>query len=126
MSQGKDIFFNSYVAMGILVSGIVGMTLAFVGCCTSKVKDKCCITCFSLLLLVFFAIFLVIGFLMMAIHLKSHNFIQNFCAQSSMFDSEITLSNNTADNFMVKVGRAAEGVFFQTAQETFGEIDEAF
>lgn len=63
------IYFNSYIHMFVFASGITALIIAILGCCASKVNDKCCITCFSVILIGLFLVFTAFGIIMIAIHL---------------------------------------------------------
>ena len=65
----SKIYFNSYIHMFIFVSGILALIMSLLGCCTSRVSEKCCVCCFTTVLLGFFVVAAVFAMIMIAINL---------------------------------------------------------
>ena len=68
-TEKKPVYLNSYIHMFIFISGVCGLIVALLGCCTSRVTGKCCVISFTVLLLAFFSVFTIAGLLMISIHL---------------------------------------------------------
>ena len=67
----QDVYFNSYIHMFIFISGLSAIIMAFLGCCTSKVPDRCCVMTFSMFSLLTFTMFSVLTIIMMTLNLKN-------------------------------------------------------
>lgn len=77
-------YLNSYIHMFILLSGITAVVLSLIGCCTSRVHDRCCILCFTIIVLLIFIVFTVFGLLMISINLQSEDFVKNYCSEGGL------------------------------------------
>lgn len=55
-----------------LVSGLISLTIAFLGCCTGKTKDRCSVGCFSITTLFFCLVFAILSKAVMQV-------INNYC-----------------------------------------------
>lgn len=125
-TEQKPIYLNSYIHMFIFISGVCALIVALLGCCTSRVTGKCCVLCFTILLLAFFAVFTIAGLLMISIHLQSNEFVKSYCKNSDMFEELQPNSTNSFNNFFLKIAKEVETGFFSATIDTFSEIDRAF
>ena len=81
--QNKQVYLNSYIHMFIFVSGVLGLIMSLLGCCTSRVSDRCCLSCFTVVLIIFCLVFNIAGIIMVSIHLQTHDYVSNFCSNDS-------------------------------------------
>jgi hypothetical protein len=122
----KELYFNSYIHMFIFISGICGLIVSLLGCCTSRVSDRCCVMCYTILLVGFCSMFTIFGILMMSIHLQSNDFVKSYCDNSDMFSGLKPNSENSFNNFFIKIAKELETGFFQTTIDSFSDIDLVF
>ena len=66
-----DWLYYFYIHMFIFISGLSAIIMAFLGCCTSKVPDRCCVMTFCMFSLLTFAMFSVFTIIMITLNLKN-------------------------------------------------------
>ena len=54
-SQGATLSINSYLMMLTLLISCFGILISFLGCCTSRTKDRCSVSFFTIIGIVLFA-----------------------------------------------------------------------
>ena len=119
-SETKAVYLNSYVHFGILLSGILAIIMALLGCCTSRVSDKCCVSCYTLLLLAFLGGYTIFGLLMTMLALKDATFVGTLCSQKEIFPA---FQVDDDSRPVVKLAKLIETKFLNVTASAFVSID---
>jgi hypothetical protein len=125
-NANEQLYFNSYIHMFVFVSGVSGLIVSLLGCCTSRVSDRCCVMSYTVLLLAFFGVFAVFGLVAMSIHLQSNEFVKSYCQNSDMFAGLQPETESSVNNFFIKIAKEVETGFFQATVDTFSDVDRGF
>ena len=113
--------------MFIFISGLSAIVMAFLGCCTSKVPDRCCVMTFSVFSIVTFAAFATLTIVMITLNLKNQDFVNNYCENETFTGSKMSSKNDDDNQFEKLVNDLAtksENLVFSATKTTFGEIDD--
>lgn len=94
--------------MFILLSGIAAVVLSLIGCCTSRVHDRCCILCFTIIISIIFLVFTVFGLLMISINLQSDDFVKNYCTEGGLTKLQTSDQQSSFNNFFIKLAKDLE------------------
>lgn len=123
--KSEEIYFNSYIHMFIFLSGILALIVSFLGCCTSRVHDRCCVLSFTVVISAILVVFTAFGLLMLSIHLQSHDFVKNYCSESDLTELKPN-SASSFNNFFLKVAKDIESGFHSVTKAGFSNIDGVF
>ena len=66
-NNNQTVYLNSYLHMFFLISGIIGVIIGMLGWCTCRAKSICCISFYTIILIIFCALFTIVGLLMISI-----------------------------------------------------------
>ena len=98
--------------MFIMISGLSAMIMALIGCCTSKVPDKCCVSVFTVFSMFTLALFGIFSLIMIALNLKNHAFVKTYCHRESIIGLEEPNQGDFIGDFLFTVANNAESLLF--------------
>ena len=112
INNNDKVYFNSYVHMFIMISGVSAMIMSLIGCCTSKVPDRCCVSVFTIFSTVTLTLFSLFALIMIALNLKNHDFVKTYCKRESVIGLEAPNEGDLVGNFLINVAQNAESLLF--------------
>ena len=110
--------------MFIFISGLSAIIMAFLGCCTSKVPDRCCVTTFCFFSMATFFMFSILTVVMITLNLKNQDFVDNYCQKESFTNSSSAETDNQFNNLINDIASKSENLVFSATKTTFSEIDD--
>ena len=86
-SDELGLFAGSLLHWITLLAGVLSLTVAMLGACTAKAKDRCAVICFSSLTSALLLTFTILAAAMMGLHLQNQEFVDSYCQKDHKKDS---------------------------------------
>ena len=104
---------NNYIFQAFVAIVAVQLVMALFGCCVARIKDKCSVGLFSLLMVIVMLVTLGFGSVFLVLETQDSSFFDNFCTKND-FSTE---SSNVLQQF-------ASLLSSQIAKISRAQIDE--